>query len=304
MDPRHLVQLAVILEKGSITQASRHLHLTQPTLTHNMQTLEMQADGTLFERSRYGVRSTVLGEMLAREGRAILQRLQDAQELTARHRRGIRHQLRLGVGPLIGAALSDTLTHTLLEHFPDLALMLQSDRPHRLVEQLIDGRHDFVIAPSWLEHPPPGLERQLLVHDSLGVFCGSPHPLARRRTLRAGDANGQRWLSLGTASPFDQDVRDMLAGAGIEGMQVEITVLGEALMLLQTLARGRHLAVLPHFPVRMLRPRYPLKELVLPTPVTPRPIYLWYRATHGEDAALTAVRDLLVHEITQLAEPR
>jgi DNA-binding transcriptional LysR family regulator len=66
MDPRHLVQLAAILEKGSITQASRHLHLTQPTLTHNMQTLEMQAGGQLFERSRFGVRSTLLGEMLAR----------------------------------------------------------------------------------------------------------------------------------------------------------------------------------------------------------------------------------------------
>ena len=69
MDPRHLVQLATILEKGSLTQASRYLHLTQPTLTHNMQTLEMQAGGTLFERSRFGVRSTPLGEMLARSSR-------------------------------------------------------------------------------------------------------------------------------------------------------------------------------------------------------------------------------------------
>ena len=48
MDPRHLVQLATILEHCSISQASRHLHLTQPTLTHNMQVLEMQAGGKLF----------------------------------------------------------------------------------------------------------------------------------------------------------------------------------------------------------------------------------------------------------------
>jgi hypothetical protein len=34
-----------------------------------MQTLEMQAGGKLFERSRFGVRSTVPGDMLAREGR-------------------------------------------------------------------------------------------------------------------------------------------------------------------------------------------------------------------------------------------
>jgi DNA-binding transcriptional LysR family regulator len=86
MDPRHLLQLATILEKGSITQASRHLHLTQPTLTHNMQTLEMQAGGQLFERSRLGVRSTPLGELLAREGRDIARRINDAREASARHR--------------------------------------------------------------------------------------------------------------------------------------------------------------------------------------------------------------------------
>lgn len=164
------MQLAAILEKGSITQASRHLHLTQPTLTHNMQTLEMQAGGRLFERSRYGVRSTPLGEMLAREGRAIARRLKDAAEVSARHRGGIRHQVRLGAGPVVGAAVLGELAPVLLRHFADLALAVQSDRPHLLLEQLIDGGHDFVIAPSWLEHPPPGIVRQLLADDELGVF--------------------------------------------------------------------------------------------------------------------------------------
>lgn len=40
MDPRHLQQLATILDKGSITAASKHLCLTQPTLTRNMRVLE------------------------------------------------------------------------------------------------------------------------------------------------------------------------------------------------------------------------------------------------------------------------
>jgi len=293
MDPRHLVQLATILEKGSITQASRHLHLTQPTLTHNMQTLEMQAGGQLFERSRYGVRSTPLGEMLAREGRAIARRLKDAAEVTARHRGGIRNQVRIGAGPLVGAAVLDGLSHALLQRFPDLALSIQSDRPHVLVEQLIDGRHDFVIAPSWLERPPQGVERLLLVPDELGVFCGRGHPLARRRTLRAGEADDRAWISLGTASPFDQDVRDLLLAAGVQRMRAEVTVLGEAFVLLDLLARGRHLAVLPRFPVRRLASRFGLAELPWPGRAVPRPIYLWSRSVTLEDATLAEVSRLL-----------
>lgn len=300
MDPRHLVQLATILEKGSITQASRHLHLTQPTLTHNMQTLEMQAGGLLFERSRYGVRSTPLGEMLAREGRAIARQLRDAAEVTARHRGGIRRQVRIGVGPVVGAAVMGALAHQLLAQLPDLALSIQSDRPHLLMEQLIDGRHDFVIAPSWLERPPPGIARELLVADALGVFCGRTHPLAGQ-PLGEGAVDGQSWISLGTASPFDQDVRDMLRAAGVARMRAEVTVLGEAFTLLDLLSRGRHLSVLPRFPLRRLMARFGVVELPWPGVATARPMYLWSRASAQEDAAMAQVGQLLREEIAAMA---
>ena len=302
MDPRHLVQLATIFEKGSITQASRHLHLTQPTLTHNMQTLEMQAGGLLFERSRYGVRSTPLGEMLAREGRAIARRLHDASEVMARHRSGIRNQVRIGAGPLVGAALVGDLVRAMLERFPDLAVSAQSDRPHVLVEQLIDGRHEFVIAPSWLERPPPGIERRLLIPDALGVFCAGTHPLAQRGTLQGDASRALRWISLGSASPFDQEVRAMLAAAGVEQMRVDLTVLGEAFMLLDTLAQGQHLAVLPRFPVRRLAPRFGLVELALPRPTPARPIYLWSRTSTLEEPTMAAVSDLLQSVATGMAQ--
>ncbi len=294
MDPRHLVQLATILEKGSITQASRHLHLTQPTLTHNMQTLEMQAGGTLFERSRFGVRSTPLGEMLAREGRAIARRLQDAAEVSARHRSGLRKQLRLGSGPIVGAALLPGLTQVLLQRFPDIALSIQSDRPHLLVEQLIDGRHDLVIAPSWLDKPPPGIERFLLVPDDLGVFCGRSHPLAVQGRIEPGAADGMSWISLGTASPFDQAVREMLTAAGVGSTRTEITVLGEAFMLLRILGEGVHLSVLPHFPMRLLQAHFPLVELKLAVPPQPRPIYLWCRSTLLEDPGFVEMKEVIL----------
>ncbi len=294
MDPRHLIQLAAILEHGSISQASRHLHLTQPTLTHNMQVLEVQSGGRLFERSRFGVRSTPLGDMLAREGRAIARRLQEAVEVTARQRSGLRSTVRLGTGPLVGAALLPGLAHELLRAQPSIHLTLQSDRPNVLVDQLVDGRHDLVVAPSWLDRPPRGIERFLLVEDDLGVFCGRAHRLAAGGVLTGGAAKGQPWLSLGTTSPFDQDVREMLEEAGVKTPRVEITVLGEAFMLLSTLARGAHLAVLPRFPMRLLLPHFPLVELSLAARPKQRNIHLWCRATLLEDPSFVAIKDAIL----------
>jgi DNA-binding transcriptional LysR family regulator len=290
MDPRHLLQLATILEKGSITQASRHLHLTQPTLTHNMQTLEMQAGGQLFERSRLGVRSTPLGELLAREGRDIARRINDAREASARHRMGMRNQVRIAAGPLVSAAMLPGLTACLLQRHPEIAMNFLTDRPHLLIEQLAAGQHDLVIAPSWMDRPPQGIAREVLVDDSLGVFCGASHRLAPTGRLTPADAAQEKWITLGLASPFDQDVVGMLADAGIQHTRAEITVLGDAFSLLSILAQGQHLAVLPHYPVRALKPHFPVQALRIDAQARPRRIYLWCRENLLENAAFVRVR--------------
>jgi DNA-binding transcriptional LysR family regulator len=290
MDPRHLLQLATILEKGSITQASRHLHLTQPTLTHNMQTLEMQAGGQLFERSRLGVRSTPLGELLAREGRDIARRINDAREASARHRVGMRNQVRIAAGPLVSAAMLPGLTAYLLQRHPELAMNFLTDRPHLLIEQLVAGQHDLVIAPSWMDRPPQGIAREVLVDDRLGVFCGASHRLAPGGHLTPTDAAQERWITLGLASPFDQDVVGMLGDAGIHHPRTEITVLGDAFSLLSILAQGRHLAVLPHYPVRALRSHFPVQTLQIDARARPRRIYLWCREDLLEDNTFVRVR--------------
>ena len=118
MDPRHLIQLAVILDKGSITAAATHLRMTQPTLTRNVSTLEMQAGQPLFSRSRFGVRSTPMGEDLARQGRAIARQMELCEVVTSRHKIGLHAHLRIATGPLIGMALI-----------------------HRIVESVVSERH-------------------------------------------------------------------------------------------------------------------------------------------------------------------
>lgn len=300
MDPRHLVQLSTILECGSLSKASQVLHLTQPTLTHNMQALEARAGGQLFERSRFGVRSTALGEVLAREGRAIARRMRDADEACARHRSGMAQTVRLGTGPLVGAALLPGLIGALSERSPRHALSVQSDRPHLLLDQLVDGRYDFVVAPSWLDKPPVGVERFLLVRDEIGVYCGRSHALAHAPDWAACGGAGIDWITLGTASPFDQNVRDMLNAAGITQVRSVMTVMSETQILLGILSQGRHLSVLPRFPLRVLGPSFSLVELPLGTPAFSRDVYLWCRSVILEDPSLAELKDFILAYARQL----
>ncbi|MEZ5449093.1 MAG: LysR family transcriptional regulator [Thiolinea sp.] len=198
MDPKHLIQLAVILEKGSITAAAEHLLLTQPTLTRNMNTLEMQAGGSLFSRSRFGVRSTALGEKLAREGRVIARQIALAEETASRYRLGFHNQLNIGVGPLIGMALIPPLCERLAREHPDIALTVTCGRPQHLMEAMLDGVYDIVLAPA-INHAT-GFQARPAGRGSTGVFCGPDHVLVNHPDAGPAAMKDCEWMVIGTTS--------------------------------------------------------------------------------------------------------
>ncbi|MEZ5700823.1 MAG: hypothetical protein R3E42_00900 [Burkholderiaceae bacterium] len=106
MDPKHLMQLAVILDKGSITAAAEAT-CSQPTLAQHEHAGNAGGWAALQSESRFGVRKpTLLGDSLAREGRAVKRTLQSATDSVARHKMGLSNLLRIGVGPLIGMGIT------------------------------------------------------------------------------------------------------------------------------------------------------------------------------------------------------
>lgn len=286
MDPKHLTHLAMVLEKGSITEAAKSLAVTQPTLTRNMATLEMQAGAPLFTRSRFGVRSTPLGEALAREGRAIAARMQQALESIAQHRLGLFNRLRVGVGPLLGLALMPRLAPAFLDAFPHVALTITTGRPTMLVDELIDDQHDVVITPALSRQLPAGISRALLVQDSIGVFCGAQHPLAGRPRPGTQALNACEWINVGVTSPFQNDELDYLHRNGIRRPQTQLATVADAAILLQVLRQGRHLAVLPRLPLALIDTAGELRQITLPSEPAPRDVLAWTRSSVIEQPAV------------------
>ncbi|HPQ93971.1 MAG: LysR family transcriptional regulator [Thiothrix sp.] len=299
MNPKHLLQLAVILEKGSISAAAEHLLLTQPTLTRNMHTLEMQVGGRLFSRSRFGVRSTPLGETLARDGRAIARQMQAARESASRYKLGFHNQLQLGVGPLIGMALMPRLCERLAREHPEIALTVVCDRPQHLMEQMIDGDYDIVLAPAIHSQIPSDFGRCLLAEDRLGVFCGPTHPLAGIRQLEPQALDHCEWMVIGSTSPFENMEQELLAYNNIRRVRTQFATMSDAVILLSVLMQGRHLAVLPKTPLTLLQATYPLAELPLKRHIAIRNLYFWYRESLWESEAIQTCLNIAQDIVTE-----
>jgi DNA-binding transcriptional LysR family regulator len=96
MELRELTAFVAVVEEGGMSAASRRLHISQPTLSQTVSSLERQLGIKLLERSSTGVRPTDAGAAFLTEARAVLARHEQAlrrmSEFTAES--GV---LRLGV---------------------------------------------------------------------------------------------------------------------------------------------------------------------------------------------------------------
>src|SRR5690348_10886898 len=76
---RHLRYFLAVAAEGHFTRAAAKLHITQPTLSHQIQELENQLDVQLFDRIARRVRLTAAGELLVPHANRVLGELTKAQ---------------------------------------------------------------------------------------------------------------------------------------------------------------------------------------------------------------------------------
>ena len=79
MELRHLRYFLAVADASHFRRAAESLHVSQPTLSQQIQRLEKELETTLFDRIGKRVRLTVAGETLRHYARRVLLELDEAQ---------------------------------------------------------------------------------------------------------------------------------------------------------------------------------------------------------------------------------
>jgi DNA-binding transcriptional LysR family regulator len=220
LDPRHLVQLSVIVEEGSFQAAASQLGLTQPALSRNMRTLETRVGTELFQRDGRRSIPNDLGLQMARNGLAIRHAEAQASAAADLSVSGVTGALRLGAPPIVaGRFLTDALSEFIRTN-PSCTVELRTGLVHELRSMLERGQIDLVLGPRSLADPSSGLVFEHLIDDRVGILCRCGHPLARRRTIRPGDLAKRIWLAHSRGSLLRQQTEAALISLGLSDIQI------------------------------------------------------------------------------------
>ncbi|MCZ8259855.1 MAG: LysR family transcriptional regulator, partial [Beijerinckiaceae bacterium] len=180
MDPRKLIYLAAIIEKGSFKKASRELGVSQPALSTSIDRLERSLGGRLLDRSPTGVTPTPLGEVIFAHARLIRDEVQRAkvrvQDQDARNDDNIA----FGALPSLMPAIMPQAICQWRERYPDPTLRVTDKIQLELLLSLIRGELDFIIAQTEWYGFIDGLKQRVLFRDRLRVIARPGHPIFDR----------------------------------------------------------------------------------------------------------------------------
>ena len=96
MELRHLRYFLAVAESLHFGRAAQHLHIAQPSLSHQIRQLESELQTKLFERSKKRVTLTESGQLFLEESRLILEHADRAALAARTGKRGETGQVRVG----------------------------------------------------------------------------------------------------------------------------------------------------------------------------------------------------------------
>lgn len=164
MELRHLRYFVAVAETLHFGRAAASVHISQPSLSHQIRQLETELSATLLRRSKRRVELTEAGRLFLQEARDILGRAERAAVIARRAGNGeLGRLLRVGVGYCMNQFSISQAVSRFNKKFTSIRIEVQTMSVPLQLEALASRRLDV----GFVRPPVPGssLESTLVISE-------------------------------------------------------------------------------------------------------------------------------------------
>lgn len=205
-------------ETTSFSEAAKQLHMSQPTVSHHIKTLEQELGVTLFIRTNTGLELTEAGKVLLPWARRLLHDTNSMQAMMASLQDDIVGELRVACSTTAGKYVLPQLAARFCQRFPGVKVRILACMPEDVTIRLLDG--DAHIGVLSREVPEAGLESQEFFRDTITLVVPANHRWAFRKNIEASElleeplilreeTSGTRRVVLSELAKFDIGLSDL-----------------------------------------------------------------------------------------------
>lgn len=289
-------------------KAADSCHVTQPTLSMQIQKVEEEIGYPLFDRMSKPVAPTAKGQRFIQQARALLHEHHKLLDLSKSQGGEISGELRLGVIPTVAPYLVPLFLESFSQKYPKVHLTMDELKTSAIIENLRDGTIDAGILATPVHEN--GLTERPLYYEPFSLYVAKNSPLSQRKRIKENDLEASDMWLLADGHCFRNQIVRYCSLKMDEGVYPNVQFAGGNLDTLRNLIRkSRGYTLVPSLFVHTL-PEGEKREHIrdFEKPVPSREISLIYRRDHWKvdvlDALEKVIRERLPESLSQEHDPK
>ncbi len=203
-----------VAEKGSFSAAAAAMHMTQPAVTMQVQTLEEYFGTKLLNRSTKKIELTESGRMLLPFARRSIELIRETESEMARYTQKLEGRLHLGASNTIGEYVLPPLLVPFGSQHPDIAISLKVMNTTQILDEIAKHTLNFGLVEAPVVHPD--IISESVMHDELCLIVPSGHALALRSSVTLEEASSYAFVLREEGSGTRQVMEDEWKAKGMD----------------------------------------------------------------------------------------
>ncbi|WIO75191.1 LysR family transcriptional regulator [Porticoccaceae bacterium LTM1] len=240
---RHIEVFHAIYNTGSISDAARLLHVSQPSVSKVLSHAEMQLGFKLFLRVKGKLVPTSEAHSLIEEVRKIYQQIGAIKKTAENLKEHTHGHIRVVCMPALGLNLLPNAIAAYHRKYPSVTFDVQTKHYDQIIDSIYEHENDIALVFTDREHP--GIESEKI---GTGELVHIAQPTAQAQTadrIRLGDIEEDHFISISNTGPLGDLLSRRFAS---EQISPQTLITAQTYYLAKSLvARGLGYAILDEF---------------------------------------------------------
>jgi len=166
-------------------KAASSCHVTQPTLSMQLQKLEEELGIIIFDRSKMPIIPTLEGAPIILQAKVTLREHAKIYHLLDELRGEIQGQLRLAIIPTLSPYILPLFLDSFSKQYPKVELQIYEQKTEHIIKNLEEDNLDAAILVTPLQNR--SLIERVLCYEKFLLFINPHHPLASKKKIKESD---------------------------------------------------------------------------------------------------------------------
>jgi len=211
-----------VAEKGSFSAAAQALHMTQPAVTMQIQSLEDYFGTKLLHRSTKKIELSEAGRTLLPHAKRSVELVRQTDEAMSAFTQMLQGRLQLGASLTIGEYVLPRMLGPFALQYPDISIVMKVMNTTQIMDDILKHQLNFGLIEAPVHHPDMIVEP--VMQDELKLIVPAGHDLAKRSKVNLEDVMNYPFVLREKGSGTRQVMEDQLQKKNIDPQDMNVVM--------------------------------------------------------------------------------